>query len=346
METKKKKLHPLLIAVIVLLLLALTLCGVVLGLWLHGRNAMNESAEGPNLPPQEEAMEETGSFVEYNGKRYRYNEDMKNILLLGIDSELNPSEAAGSHDQADVLVLAALDLKQNKMTLISLSRDIMCDIPIEDNDGKETGLLTTQLALAYAYGNGLHKSCELTRDTVSNLFYGLPIHGYAAYYMNGIEELNDAVGGVTVNIIEDYPFSKQGQTKTWVEGAEITLNGKQAMHYIRARLEWDVAANDLRMQRQKQYMLALANKAKEQAKTDPASILSMYDAVDDYIVTDLGLSEISYLATKAAGMDFSGSIYSLTGELVLNEKNMAELRVNQDELRELMLDVFYIEAES
>lgn len=345
---EKKKLHPLLVVVIVLLLLAMTLCGVVLGLWLHGRSAMNEPTEGPNLPEQEEQTEKTGSFVEYNGKRYQYNEDMKNILLMGIDSDKNPDEAAGSHDQADVFVLAAMDLNQNKMTLISLSRDIMCNIPIEDNDNQQIGLKKTQLALAYAYGDGRHGSCKIARDAVSNIFYGLPIQGYGAYYLNGVADLNDAVGGVTVNLIFDYPFYVCDGAKRLtedLEGKDVTLTGKEAAAYIRARDENRPDANGLRMQRQKQYMLALISKAKDSAMKNPASIMEMYGAVDDYILTNLGLSEISYLATQAIGMDFAGDIRNVSGEVILNEENMAEIHVNQQELYELMLDVFYMEVE-
>ena len=353
---QKKKLHPLLIAVIVLLVLMLTLCAVVLGLWYHGRSTINTPTEGPNLPSQSEqgeAGEEgeetpSASYLDYNGRRYVYNEDMRNILLMGIDSNLNPDEAAGSHDQCDVLVLAALDLKQNKMTLISLARDIICDIELVDAAGEHVGLKKTHLALAYAYGDGQKGSCEVTRDAVSNIFYGLPIQGYGAYYLNGIETLNDAVGGVTVNLICDYPFTvcKGAERLTQdLEGTDVTLKGVEARVYIQMRDENRVDANELRMVRQKQYMLALLSKVKSTLKENPGALLKLYDAVDDYVITNLGLGEISYLATQAVGMEFTGDIRNLTGELILNEENMAELHLDQQALYELMLDVFYTPIE-
>ena len=348
---QKKKLHPLLIAFIVLHVLMLTLCGVVFGLWYHGRSTINAPSEGPHLPEQEAQDEQDGqsaSYLEYNGQRYVYNEDMRNILLLGIDSPLNPDEAAGSHDQCDVLVLAALDLKNNKMTLISLSRDIICDIELVDGSGEHIGLKKTHLALAYAYGDGQQGSCEVTRDAVSNIFYGLPIQGYGAYYLNGIETLNDAVGGVTVNLIWDYPFpvckGAERLTKD-LEGTDVTLNGLEARAYIQMRDENRVDSNELRMRRQKQYMISLLSKVKGTLSENPGALLKLYDAVDDYVITNLGLSEISYLATQAVGMEFNGDIRSLSGELILNEKNMAELHVDQQALYELMLEVFYTPVE-
>lgn len=347
---QKKKLHPLLIAVIVLIVLMLTLCGVVFGLWYSGRNAVSAPNDAPELPVQEgqENAGDSASYLDYNGKRYVYNKDMYNVLLMGIDSEKNPDEAAGSHDQCDVLVLAALDLKQNKMTLISLSRDIVCDIELVDAAGEHVGLKKTHLALAYAYGDGQKGSCEVTRDAVSNIFYGLPIQSYGAYYLNGIEALNDAAGGVTVNLIWDYPFPVcEGAERLTedLEGTDVTLNGAEARAYIQMRDENRVDSNELRMRRQKQYMISLLSKVKNQVASNPVSVLKLYDAVDDYVITDLGLSEISYLATQAVGMDFTGDIRSLAGELILNEENMAELHVDQQALYELMLEVFYTPVE-
>lgn len=354
MENKaKKKMSPLVIIVLILLLMAITLCGIVVGLWFYGKSSLEQEADEPNLPMyREEQLEntedtnqtQTDSIIEYNGKRYQYNKSMVNILLLGVDSALDPDEAYGSADQADVLVLAALNLKENKMTLINISRDIVCDVELVENDGSYAGLRHTQLAYAYTFGDGQHESCELARDAVSNVFYGLPIQGYAAYYMTGIEELNDAVGGVTVTILDDYPFTYMPEYKDMTPGKTVKLKGWQAETYIRARLEEQVDAHELRMKRQKQYMLALISTAKEKVLESPTSIMKLYDSVDDYILTDLGIGQISYLATKAAGMEFEGDLRSLSGELV-EVNNMAELHVDQESLYDLMLEVFYTEVQ-
>ena len=347
-ERKRKKLHPLVLLVLVLVTLMVTLCAVVVGLWLHGRSEMNQSTQAPSLPrqpvvsaPEEpEEDEPRGDFVEYNGTRYRYNDQMRNFLLLGIDSDELPDEAQGSHDQADVLVLAALDMAAGTMTLINLDRDTICLMEQIYPDGS-IRLSETQLALAYAFGDGRHKSCELTRDAVSNIFYGLPIHGYAAYYMQGIGDLNDAVGGVTVKILGDYPFYQMAEFDMMREGNTVTLNSRQAITYIRARLETRTDANELRMQRQKQYMLALIQKVKDQLISNPASVLTLYNAVDEYILTDMDLGQISYLATRAATLDFSGDLRKLVTERKLGDDGLVEQYVDQSALYELMLDVFY-----
>ena len=230
------------------------------------------------------------------------------------------------------------------MTLISLNRDTICDIQLVDSRGNPTALMNTHLALSYAYGDGSHQSCQLTRDAVSNIFFGLPIQGYGAYYLSGVAELNDAVGGVTVTILEDYPFTYMRGHKNMIAGNTVTLKGIQAKSYIQCRLETQMDANSLRMKRQKQYMLALISQTKGMLKKNPAAVLSLYFSVDDYVLTNLDIGEIGYLALKAAAMDFSGDIRSLPGELTADNEGHVEFHPDREALYDLMLDVFYKEV--
>ena len=348
MENKKKKFPPFLIFFCILMGITVLLCGAVAAVWLQGRYALTHTEKLPSLPSlstEETNITTDGNTIVYNGKRYQYNKDMCNILLLGIDSYSTAAEAAGNHDQADVLVLAALDLAGDTMSLISIPRDTICDMEILDETGASSGVMRTQLALAYAYGDGQHKSCQLTCDAVSNIFHGLPIHGYGAYYLGGIETLNDAVGGVTVTILDDFAFTESTPERyRMIPGHTINLVGYEARAYIRARVPDLPNSNELRMRRQKQYMLALIDKVMDQVKENPACVLSLYDTVDDYLLTDLDISRISYLATEAVSMDFTGDIHSLTGEITLDRQNHVELTLDQTALYELMLDVFYTEV--
>ena len=344
MEKKTKKINPFLVFFCILMGVTVLLCVTVAGLWLHGRNTLTQTEQAPALPVEDPSISSPDeNIIVYKGKRYQYNMDMCNILLLGIDSDETPDSAEGSHDQADVLVLAALDLAKNKMSLISVPRDILCDFEILDENGNSSGVLNAHLALAYAYGDGQHQSCQITANAVSNIFYGLPIHGYGAYYMKGIPTLNDAVGGVTVTILDDYRFYFLSGCKNMIAGHTVTLTGAQAEIYIRIRQESQANSNQLRMARQKQYMLALISQAKKSIKENPSSLMTLYDAVDEYVLTNLDIGQISYLATKAISMDFAEDIYTLTGEFSLDEQNRAVLTLDQDALYELMLSVFYTE---
>ena len=54
--------------------------------------------------------------------------------------------------------------------------------------------------------------------------------------MGGIGRLNDAVGGVTVNVLDDYPFTNvpRGAWNMY-PGQNVTLTGQQARLYIQCR---------------------------------------------------------------------------------------------------------------
>ena len=90
-------------------------------------------------------------------------------------------------------------------------------------------------------------------------------------------------------------------------------------------------------------MLALIGQAKARVAASPASVLPLYNAVSDYVLTDLDLGKLTYLATQAAGMSFSGDMLRVTGQAALGDGNRVELTVDQEALYELILDVFYDE---
>ena len=344
MDANKKKRNPLLVAAVILLLLAATLCAVVGGLWLSGRSAARQPEKAPELP-QEQGEQDTGSYVTYEGKRYRYNEDMFNVLLMGIDADVDPSQAEGIREQSDLVVLAALDMKKDKLTLITIPRDLICDVQLVDDAGELIGIKRTHLNMAYTYGDGTHGSCKLVCDAVSNIFYGLPIHRYGAYFMNGIAALNDAVGGVTLVVSDDYPFWNVEGAQRLVAGETVTLTGEEAVWYTRCRWMEHPDGTALRLMRQKQYIQALIDQAMEKVVSDPASALGMYNAVSDYVITNVGLGEITYLASQVAGMEFSGQIRTVEGTSHITEDMYLEVIPDQQALYALMLDVFYTEAE-
>ena len=84
------------------------------------------------------------------------------------------------------------------------------------------------------------------------------------------------------------------------EGAEVTLTGKQAAAYIRSR-QLTETGNAERMARQKQYMLAMIQTARQKVAENPACVLNIYSSLSKYILSDLDVSELTYLATEAAG---------------------------------------------
>ncbi len=157
-----------------------------------------------------------------------------NILCLGIDSRdgIAKEKTPGKAGQADCVILAVLDDEAKTIQLINISRDSMVPVHVYATDGSYVEDRTEQLALQYAYGNGRDWSCQLMEQAVSELFYGLPIHGYCALSMNSIASLNDTVGGVTVTVPEDLAVM---QPKLFTAGDTVTLKGELAYHFVHDR---------------------------------------------------------------------------------------------------------------
>lgn len=344
-EQKKRKKLPLALRLfIILLAVTLFLCATVFGIWLHGRSVLrSKTVQAPSIDQSDDIQLDSYTICR-NGKYYRYKTGMVNLLLMGVDADekfSQPHEYGGDY-QADVILLAALDTVNDQMTLISVSRDTMCDIAILEDDQHLQGVAHTQIALSYAYGDGLNVSCELCREAVSTLFRGLEIDGYGAFFLGGLSKLNDVLGGVTVTVPEDLPF-EMAAFRGMMPGGTVTLTGDQARAFIQWREE-DAAGNDSRMQRQKQFLLSAISQLRQQIRSNPASVLSIYNAVSGYVLTDLDLSRIAYLATEAAGMDFSGDILRVpTGEGTVSADQHLELPVDEEGLNDLILSVFYEE---
>lgn len=363
-QNKRKKIHPLLLAFIILAAVTAALVCTALGIWLSGRASLrHKDAKVPQLveipaaaadtPAEEDnaaqplatPQAKSDYDITSGGKYYKYKEGLINLLFIGVDSDKKPAAPLdyGNNNQADVLILASLDTKNSQMSLIAINRDTMCDIAILDQNGNATGVGRAQIALSYSYGDGLAVSCELCAEAVSALFYGLEIDGYGAFYMGGVEELNDALGGITLTIMGDYPFKNMPGCKNMKQGEEITLTGEQAEAYIRCRY-MTAEGNTDRMARQKQYMLAMISTARQRLAENPASLINIYSSLSRYILSDLDMAEMTYLATEAAKMDFSGDIYKLDGQSVISSENHVELTLDERSVFDTMISVFYEEV--
>lgn len=294
---------------------------------------------------QTEAPSSPGSHavadsITYNGRSYVLNDELSVLLLLGIDDyEVEESSGARNDGLADFLTVAVFRPSDSTVTLLQLNRDTMTDVPVLDEQGAFDGYAFEQLALAHVYGSGLQDSCENTVNAVSLLLGGIPIDNYVSFTMGAIPVLNDLAGGVTVMIEDDFT----GVDDSLVQGQEATLKGAQAETFVRSRMNMaDDPTNIARMRRQRTYMTALIAALRAASAEDDGFVLNAYGAVADYIVTDCSLDEINAYA-KLSNFSLS-SILTPEGESVAGERLM-EFYVDEDALRQLVIDLFYLPAE-
>ena len=277
--------------------------------------------------------------VTYKGQRYRYNEDLVTILVMGVDRMSEVTAAAHSADggQADAVFLLLLDGSSGQINVVAINRNSMVQVDTYNRDGSYAGTGSLQLALQHAYGDGMGVSNSRMAEAVSRMFHNIPIHAYASMNMAGIAPLNDAIGGVTLTPIMDVPYNpniKQGQ--------QITLMGQDAYDYVHWRdWEHEFASADKRLEREKQYLSIFGKKVLSQIKSDPTVVTTLYSTVQKYLVTDLSLDRITYLAAECGGYRFDAdNIYSVPGTTRMGFM-YEEYIVDEEGLRELIINLFF-----
>ena len=308
----------------ILLVLAAALYGIR---WWENRTyaASGESAISREKPD-----------LTYDGVVYAAKRQVEAYLLMGVDvtGPVVNTPGAYSGGQADAQFLLVLDNEAQTWQLLRLNRDSMVDVPVLDLRGNVIGYERQQLALAHAYGDGTNNSCQNTVDAVSMLLGGAPIDGYAALNMDGIGIVNDAIGGVTVTITSDFT----AVDPTLAEGETITLNGEQAMEFVRTRKDVDDQTNLARMERQKVYLEAM--KPQLMALSDE-EIIRVMDAVNDYLVSNIGSQAVLNLAAKLRDYRELPELI-IAGENTIEDSHWAYI-LDEDSLQQVILQLFYDE---
>lgn len=293
-----------------------------------------------NAPVQ---TNEDGKIVFYNGKTYRFNETVTSILCMGVDKEelVLENNTIGTAGQADADFLVALDTATGKITVINISRDTMVDVNLYSESGQFLQTDQMQLCLSYAYGDGKETSCENTVRSVSRLFYGLPIHSYFAIDLEAISVLNDTVGGVEVTLQENMQSPYGG---TLSAGDTVVLVGDEAERYVRYRDSEQLDSNNSRMERQKNYLQSFLNKALTSTKKDLSVPLKLYEAASPYMVTNLSVDKVTYLALNSISHGGMEPVFESVPGTVKQGEKYAEFYPDEKALYEMILQVFYTEV--
>ena len=298
------------------------------------------SSSGPSSAVEADAPVDGREITYYNGTAYARREDLETVLLLGVDKfEGETPEGYVNNQQADFLLLLVMDKENETCTPIQLNRDTMTQIQILGVTGEPAGTFTGQLALAHTYGSGEEDSCENTVLAVSNLLYGMEIDHYVSLTMDGVALLNDLVGGVTVEVLDDF----SGIDDSLVQGETVTLQGQQALTYVRYRGGMEDSSNLHRMERQRQYLAALQQQLKQASQQEDGFTLDALLQLNEYMVSDCTVNQLSDLGDSLATYQV-GDILTTPGDAQEGEEFM-EFTVDEDALQQLVMDVFYAPVE-
>lgn len=273
-----------------------------------------------------------------DGVDYFPRQDITVMLVMGID-EFGPVQSSGKSDNpgaADMVMLLIFDEKHQQSRILCLNRDTMLDVSVLGINGRKAGTTFAQLAVAHTYGSGMEDSCENTRDTVSDFLYGITIDHYVAANMDAINLMNDAVGGVTVYVEDD--FSAVDPTITM---GEVTLHGQQAINFVRTRKDLGDQLNISRMKRHEAYASGLLTAFRQKLDSGEGFALDLYQQISPYIVTDCSMTVLTSMMERYADYEIV-EIVSPEGSNVMGEKYY-EFHVDEQKLDQLILRLFYEE---
>ena len=289
------------------------------------------------------APEREREILTYDGKDYVLRRGLETILAIGYDasSEKSADADATDFDQADMLFLIVADKTAKEYKTLHINRDSMTKVKELTSKGVQVNETVEQIALAYSYGGTNGIRCRNTVDAVSHLLgdglsVNVKINHYVAIGMDAVPLLNDSVGGVTLTVMDDIDNELRA-------GTIITLEGDQALRYVRARESLDNPTNLHRMERQKQYLEAFRPLFIQNVNDNPSFILEELTMLGNKMYSDCQADRLAEIVTEIADMN-GGGYLTLEGEARQGE-TYVEFYPDEKAMNEMVLDLFYEEAE-
>lgn len=271
-----------------------------------------------------------------DGVDYFPRQDLTVMMVLGID-QYGPVESSNYYrnkGSADSIMLLIFDETNEECSVLYINRDTMLNMDVLGVKGDYAGTTYGQVALAHTYGNGLEDSSINVKNTLMNFIHGMTIDYYVAMNMDAIPILNDAVGGVTVNVVDD--FSKVDPTITM---GELTLTGEQVIDFVRTRKDVGDQKNVTRMARQKEYVAGFLERLYEKEHEDINFLVNAYDQVAPYIVSDCSLNTLSGMLDRYVDYEIK-EVVTPEGENLIGDGHY-EFYVDEEKLDELIVRLFY-----
>lgn len=314
-----------------LVCVAVFVIGVILFFVLHDMKNSSSSHYQEN---------ERNDIVEYGGKKYRYNEHLSNYVFIGVDTREPVTEYETNKEigRADAIFLLAYDRVKKTVRCVSIPRDTMTNVRMIAPDGTDMGTSIEHINMQYVFGDGKEESCRLMKETISELFYGIPIQGYLSLNMDGIAVAVDVLGNVEMVLADN---SLEDVNSKYVQGAKITVTKDNAEQIVRYRDVDKTQSALVRTNRQKLFLKAVSERAREMNAQDTDFIVRMNESLNPYIITNIGKDVMVDLLK--AQFDSETGVVDLPGDGVEGER-YDEYHIDELEVYELVLQMFYEEV--
>jgi len=174
-------------------------------------------------------------------------------VLLGSDAR------AGEASRSDTIVITKAG-----GGMLAVPRDTLVEIP---------GVGEDKINAAFATGGP-----ELTVETLENLTQ-VPIDNYVVVNFGGVEEIVDAMGGITLEVDQPIQVGIEGRSVSIPAGTQ-RLNGLEALAYVRYR--GGPTADIGRIGRQQAFLRQMAREATSPANLPhlPATVRAVWSNID------------------------------------------------------------------
>ncbi|MGY4977234.1 LCP family protein [Streptomyces sp. 900105755] len=223
----------------------------------------------------------------------------QNILLIGSDTRAGDGNGRYGKDsgteRSDTTILLHLARDRRSATAVSLPRDLMVHVPgCLRADGRRTEPSFTLFNAAFEMGGS---ACTIR--TVEKLT-DIRIDHHVVVDFSGFKDMVDAIDGVPVCLKK--PIDDKA-AKLRLPAGRVTLDGEQALGYVRVRKSLGDGSDTGRMDRQQQFLGALVNKVQSSdVLLNPAKLYPLLDAATSALTTDPELASLRGLYQLVRGL--------------------------------------------
>jgi len=217
-----------------------------------------------------------------------------NILLLGKAAKNYPGQ-----NLTDTIMIASIDTKENRASLLSLPRDMHVQIANSTNYAKINSL--------YFLGRNEENQIDTVKETIEEIT-NLTLHYWVVVDYEGFIQFVDALGGITVEVERDiydtrFPGPNYSYETFELKKGWHTLDGATALKYVRERHS-DPQGDFGRAHRQQKALQAIKNKAFSLGTfLNLFTFNELLGALEHNIKTNIQLNEIEGFIALAKKVD-------------------------------------------
>ncbi|CAM5709406.1 LytR family transcriptional regulator OS=Streptomyces alboniger OX=132473 GN=CP975_13890 PE=3 SV=1 [Streptomyces alboniger] len=227
-----------------------------------------------------------------------------NILLIGSDARDSKEnqklggakDTFGSPPLADVQMLLHLSADRSNMSVISMPRDTLLQIPkcTDPDDGKVYQQTGPRNMTNESLGRGGPGCTVATWEKLTNIH----IDHFMMVDFAGVVSMADAIGGVPVCVDKNiHSRDSQGHgSGLKLEKGTTEIQGEQALQWLRTRYGFEDGSDIGRAKAQHMYMNALVRKLRENTSlTSPNQLRRLAEEATSALKVDDGLGTIKKL---------------------------------------------------